>query len=133
MLRSASYFQVRRISRRAARLVSEQCIPRRSSARRRLAERRLLPVPSLQDLTEVSVAGHEVVACSALRFGPRSVMSIACDSGDITTVCLDEHAALCLFEVLKVLYPAIASAPASPMKVQKTESGIGLQAGHVSD
>jgi hypothetical protein len=92
-----------------------------------------LPVPSLQDLTEVSAAGHEVVACSALRYGPRSIMSIACHSGDIATVCLDEHAAFCLFEVLKVLYPAIASAPASPVKVQKTESGIGLQAGHVSD
>jgi hypothetical protein len=91
-----------------------------------------LAVPTLQDLNEVSAAGHEVVACSALRYGPLSVVSIACHSGDVATVCLDEYAALCLFEVLKVLFPAIAAAPASPVKVQKTESGMGLQAGHVS-
>src|SRR5258706_9533521 len=65
-----------------------------------------LPVPSLQDLNEVSAAGHEVVACSALRYGPRSVKSIACHSGDIATVCLDEHAAFCLFEWREAVWTA---------------------------
>jgi hypothetical protein len=97
---------------------------------RREAER--LPIPTLQDLKETSEAGHEVIACSALRSGPRSVISLACRSGEIATVCFDQHAALCLFEVLKLLFPAIASAPVSPLEIQRTESGIGLQAGYLS-
>ena len=92
----------------------------------------LLPVPTLQDLKETAAAGHEVVACSALRSGPRAIVSIACRSGENATVCVDQHAALCLFEMLKALFPPIASSPVSPVKLQRTEGGIGLQAGRLS-
>jgi hypothetical protein len=59
-------------------------------------------------------------------------MKLACRNGDIATVVLDEYAALCLSEALKALFPGIESPPASPLIRRETETGVEVQAGHMS-
>ncbi len=91
-----------------------------------------LPVPTPDEYASASAEGREIAACSGLKSGPLSVMKLACHNGDTATVCVDEYAALCLSEALKAFFPTLATAPASPAKVDRTEAGIEVQAGHMS-
>jgi hypothetical protein len=91
-----------------------------------------LPIPTEAELAEAISLDREVVACSGKRFGSLIAVTVAFHNGDISTVSLDEHAALCLFAALKALFPAIESASASPARIRETESGVEVQCGHMS-
>ena len=92
-----------------------------------------LAVPTREELSDAFSVGREIVACSGQRYGPLIAVSIACRNGDTAILSLNEFGALCLFDVLKVLFPAIQGAPASPATVHETATGVEVQAGHISE
>jgi hypothetical protein len=91
-----------------------------------------VPVPSLTELMKAADEGREIVALSGLKHGPLAALTLSHHNSGTATVYMDEHRAHILFESVKTLFPNIGSPPASPVIVTKTETGMEIQAGHMS-
>ena len=88
-----------------------------------------VPYPTKDAFNEAVASDREIIACSAVPYGPLTAMNIAFRSGDISTVYIAELGALNLAKALTALFPSIESAPASP--VRRYAAGR-LVAGHMS-
>jgi hypothetical protein len=91
-----------------------------------------VPVPSLTELMKAAAEGREIVALSGLKHGPLAALTLSLLNGGTATVYMDELGAHILFESVKALFPNIGSSPASPVRITKTETGMEIQAGHMS-
>jgi hypothetical protein len=89
-----------------------------------------LAVPTIGDLMKADEQEREVVACSGLRFGPLTALTIALHNGDTATVCLNDIGSVVLLDALRALFPN--STPTSAALVKETANGIEVQVGHLS-
>jgi len=91
-----------------------------------------LPVPTTAEFTQAVIEECEIVACSGLKQGPLAAMKLALNSGHTATVCVDVLSAVILVQSLKALFSGCDTPPASPATITKTDTGIAIQAGHLS-
>ncbi len=90
-------------------------------------------VPTVAQITEAMQNDMEMAACAGSRHGPLAALTISLSGGGEATIFLGELGALYLFEALKVLFPSIASPPASPAIIGRTPEGdTQVQVGHKS-
>ena len=89
-----------------------------------------LPVPTLAELNRACEEGREVVACSGLRYGPLTALSIACRNGDTATLSLNANAGHVLVQALIALFPEAQATGAA--RVKRTDTGCEVQVGHLS-
>ena len=88
-------------------------------------------VPTVEDLNAAILDGFEMAACAGVRHGFDAALTVVLLNGAVSTICLNELAALQLFAALKVLFPSIASAPASGAITETTVDGdTWVQVGH---
>jgi hypothetical protein len=92
-----------------------------------------MPIPTKQQFEKAVLDDSEIVACSALKPGPIAALAMSLDNGGTATVCVTELGAVNLVATLKALFPGCDSPPGSPAIITKTEEGIAVQAGHMSD
>jgi len=91
-----------------------------------------VPLLTKDEIDEAVRLDREIVAVSAVQFGPSIYMKFAFHNGDTSTVSLGTPGGFHLIEALKTLYPRHAEPRASPVKERKTETGIELQSGRMS-
>jgi hypothetical protein len=91
-----------------------------------------LPIPTVEELQQVVIAQNQIVACAARRQGPLAVMTLALNTMETATVCVDTHSAVILVAALKELFPGCDKPMGSPAVVTRTQTEIAVQAGHQS-
>jgi len=89
-----------------------------------------VPLPTKTETDEAHKLHREVVACSAVKYGPLIYMKVAFHNTGTSTVYLDEDGALHLLRALKALVPDNPDIDASP--VITTAQGPAVQEGHMS-
>jgi hypothetical protein len=89
-----------------------------------------MPVPTKEDITAAVSQEREIVACSAVRYGPLIALSIALHNGDTATVILEPVGRHNLLSALKALVPDLESIVAAP--VTNGDLGPQVQTGHMS-
>jgi hypothetical protein len=61
--------------------------------------------PTLEEITEATGAGREIVGCAGVAYRSMIVLRLACRNGDIATVCLNPVARSDLLRALIALSP----------------------------
>jgi hypothetical protein len=91
-----------------------------------------VPIPTTDEIADVILEDREIVAVSAVKYGPLIYMKFAFHNGDISTAALGPNGQLRLIEALKVLLPEHAESPAAGVIKLETERGFVIQSGHMS-
>jgi hypothetical protein len=91
-----------------------------------------LPIPTVEELQQAIIAENQIVACAGRRQGPLAVMTLALNTMEKATVCVDTLSAVILVATLKELFPGCDTPPGSPAIVTRTGAEITVQAGHQS-
>jgi hypothetical protein len=89
-----------------------------------------VPLPTKSEIDEAHALDREVVACSAVRYGPMTYMKVAFHNGDTSTVWLGSNGAFRLLRALKAIVPDTPHVGASLLS--EIENGHSLQEGHMS-
>jgi hypothetical protein len=99
-------------------------MPRRGQGQR-------VPIPTQDEIAEAEALGREIVACSAVTFGPLKYMKVAFRNGDISTVSLGMLGGYRLLRALKTIVPDTPQVGVA--HATETENGLQLQEGHMSE
>jgi hypothetical protein len=62
------------------------------------------PIPTKKDLEETIAGDREIVACSGLRYGPLTALTMCLHNGGAAMVCLNDIGSMVLLEALRALF-----------------------------
>lgn len=93
-----------------------------------------VPIPTNEEIAEAEELHREIVAVSAIQYGPLNYMKFAFRNGATSTASLGADGALSLLEALTSLFPDRPEGPEVNATKRMTASGrLEIQSGHVSD
>ena len=92
-----------------------------------------VPIPTNEEIAEAEDLHREIVAVSAVQYGPLNYMKFAFRNGATSTASLGADGALSLLEALTALFPDHREWAEADLTKRMTASGrLEIQSGHMS-
>ncbi|MGA9847776.1 MAG: hypothetical protein WBQ45_09065 [Roseiarcus sp.] len=97
-------------------------------------QRGRVPIPTNEEIAEAEDLHREIVAVSAIQYGPLNYMKFAFRNGATSTASLGSEGALSLLEALTALFPDHPAGLEADAAKRMTVSGrLEIQSGHMSE